>query len=233
MTTLSAENVGSGTPLISLAERFATGGDAVIAMMRMAQYAGAQLLAVGDLDADCQMLVSELVVLRDALAVSVESSDALLGRIGNVARFLLAVLLPAATIFLYRALIRRQVRQAGLESRLEAERMVSTAREEFIATASHELRTPLTSISGFALLLEEDPGIQENEFASELIDLIVSESSDLARIIEDLLTAARLDVGDLSYVFEDLDPAGEVADTAESMRRAGASIDIECETAAI
>ena len=233
MQALSARNGDFGTTITTFVEQFATTSGAVIAMTRSAQHDEAQLLASDDLDAEFKALVDELVVRRNTLAESVATSDALLGHIGNVARFLVAFLLPAAIIFLYRGLIRRQARQAALETRLQAERRVSTAREEFIANASHELRTPLTSIAGLALLLEEDPVIRESESASELLDLIISESGDLARMVEDLLTAARLDVGALSYAFEDVDPAKEVADVAESMRRAGASIEVDCETATI
>lgn len=233
MEALSPENGDFGTTIATSVEQFAATADAVIAMTRSDQYAEAQLLASGDLDAEFRTLVDELVVVRDGLGESVASSDALLGHIGNAARFLVAFFLPAAIIFLYRALIRRQARQEGLETRLEAERRVSTAREEFIANASHELRTPLTSITGLALLLEEDPVIRESESATELLDLIISESGDLTRMVEDLLTAARLDVGALSYAFEDVDPAKEVAEVAESMRRAGASIEVECEPATI
>ncbi len=233
MEALSGEDFDVGTNIATAVEQFATTGSAVIAMTRSDQSAEAQRLASSDLDAEFQVLVEELVVLRDTLAESVASSDVLLGRIGDVARFLVAFLLPASIIFLYRGLIRRQARQSALETRLEAAREVSTAREEFIANASHELRTPLTSIAGLALLLEEDPIIGGSESASELLDLIISESGDLARMVEDLLTAARLDVGALSYAFEEVDPAEEVAEVAKSMRRAGASIQVDCVPATI
>ncbi|MFV1963170.1 MAG: hypothetical protein ACC658_15210, partial [Acidimicrobiia bacterium] len=142
MEALSGEDFDVGTNIATAVEQFATTGSAVIAMTRSDQSAEAQRLASSDLDAEFQVLVEELVVLRDTLAESVASSDVLLGRIGDVARFLVAFLLPASIIFLYRGLIRRQARQSALETRLEAAREVSTAREEFIANASHELRTP-------------------------------------------------------------------------------------------
>ena len=36
--------------------------------------------------------------------------------------------------------------------------------------------------------LEEEPAVKESELAAELVDIIVSESSDLGRMVEDLLT---------------------------------------------
>lgn len=178
-------------------------------------------------------LVTSLVSRRDALAESVRSSDILLSQIGNVARFLVAFLLPAAVIFIYRDLLRRQARQTELESRLESARQIAEAREEFIANASHELRTPLTSITGLAMLLEEVPTIREDEASAELLDLMISESLDLNRMVEDLLTTARLDAGALSYTFQDVSPAREVEDVAEALRRAGVFIEATCEPALV
>ena len=174
-------------------------------------------------------LVSQLEGVRDQLAASVAVSDAFLGRIGDVARFLVAFLVPAAVIFIYRELLIRQQRQRELEGRLDSERHLSRAREEFIANASHELRTPLTGITGLAMLLAEDPTLSESEPASELLDLIISESGDLARMIEDLLTTARLDAGALLFNFEDVEVCEEVSEVVEPMTRSGAEISIQCD----
>jgi signal transduction histidine kinase len=59
--------------------------------------------------------------------------------------------------------------------------------------------------------------------------LIVSESADLGRMVEDLLTTARLDAGALHYTFEDISVLDEVTEVVEPMRRAGMSIEVECE----
>lgn len=176
-------------------------------------------------------LVDELVFMRDRLRQSVDSSDELLGLVGTIAGFLVAVLIPTAVILVYRALMRRQARQALLENRLEAEQTISRAREEFIANASHELRTPLTSITGLALLLEERPAVRDDQSIAELIGLIVSESADLTRMVEDMLTTARLDVGALSFEFENVDACELISDLVDSMRAAHDAVSIECEPA--
>ncbi len=205
--------------------------DQMIALMNEGRSDEAHQLADTDLNTEFKVLVRHVTGVRDKLAASVASSDQLLARVGNVARFLVAFLLPAAVIFVYRGLIRRQARQAELESRLEAERRVAIAREEFIANASHELRTPLTSITGLAHLLAEDPVLAESESAAEFLELIISESGDLARMVEDLLTAARLDVGALAYSFEDVDMEIEITEVADSMKAAGGSVSISCAAA--
>ena len=173
--------------------------------------------------------MSQLESVRDELVVAVATSDAFLGRIGNITRFLVAFLVPAAVIFIYRELLVRQQRQMDLEGRLESEQQLSRAREEFIANVSHELRTPLTGITGLTMLLAEDPVLSESEGASEFLDLIISESGDLARMIEDLLTTARLNAGALHFDFEDIDMCEEISEVVEPMTRSGAEINVQCD----
>jgi len=64
----------------------------------------------------------------------------------------------------------------------------------FVADASHELRTPLTSIRGNVALLRRVPPIDARDRAAILDDLDV-ESARMARLVGDLLTLARADVG--------------------------------------
>jgi len=80
------------------------------------------------------------------------------------------------------------------ESRTQLEQIVRS-KDEFIASISHELRTPLTVVAGMAHELQD----QWQEFSSgeieELISLMVDQSSDMRNLIEDLLVAARADIG--------------------------------------
>ncbi|MEJ2089007.1 MAG: histidine kinase dimerization/phospho-acceptor domain-containing protein [Gammaproteobacteria bacterium] len=180
-----------------------------------------------------QAVRSELETIRGRLAASVASSNEFLGRIRTVAGFLAAFLVPAAVIFIYRGLVVRHKRQAELESRLESERRLNSAREEFIANASHELRTPLTGISGLAQILADDPAIAESENASELLHLIIAESHDLTRMVEDLLTTARLDAGALHFDFDDVAIEEVIGEVVEPLVYAGVEIFVDCEPATI
>ena len=191
-------------------------------------YSAAQTFNEANLESAHAALVGGLVGIRDRLRESVDRSDQLLGLVGTIAGFLVAVLIPSAVILVYRALMRRQARQTFLESRLEAEQHLSRAREEFVANASHELRTPLTSITGLALLLEEDRAIASNETLSELVGLIADESADLSRMVEDMLTTARLDVGALSFRFQDVSAESIVGDVVESMRASSVKVMVDC-----
>lgn len=166
----------------------------------------------------------QLVTLRNSLSATVAASDELLGQVGNMVRFFVAFLVPGAVILIYRELSRRQQRQAELETRLEAERQLNIAQEQFIANASHELRTPLTSIMGMSMMLAEEDEVRESPRVGELVRYIVGESEELARMVEDLLTVARLDAGALTYMFEDFSVAQELTDIADTSTRNGTAV---------
>ncbi len=205
--------------LAETVDAFAVVASETLAALEAGDSVDAQILAEESLDDSFRVLLGVLVSVRDSLFAEVDYSDDVLSAVGDVSRFLVAFLIPAAIILIYQRLAGRARRQAELEARLDAERRLSQAREEFIANASHELRTPLTGIHGLAVLLEDDPVVQSSEVASEFVGMIVSESADLSRMVEDLLTTARLDAGALTYSFSDVDVPEEVAEVLEPMRK--------------
>jgi len=83
-----------------------------------------------------------------------------------------------------------------LRSEIEEKQALVRSKDQLIASVSHELRTPLTGIIGFAELLAEGEslGPVELEHAKRYI---ANEAHDLGNIVEDLLTAARSDLGSL------------------------------------
>lgn len=228
---LVAEVGGGVDGLTGLATRFVEHGETIIGLLEATDSEAAQMVAETSLAGEFDALVSGLVDARNELSATVSESDRLLGRVGNMARFLVAFLIPAAVILIYRELVRRQQAQAELETRLESERHLNAARERFIANASHELRTPLTSILGLSMMLAESDLVQEEPVANELVDLIITESEDLARMVEDLLTVARLDAGALHYAYEDVGVAEEVDQIVETLVRAGVDLGADCDDA--
>lgn len=81
-----------------------------------------------------------------------------------------------------------------------------TAQRRFVADASHELRTPLTTINGNAQFLKKvwsqhlkEPAkgtdSVEIKMSMEALNDIADEGSRMARLVNDLLTLARADVG--------------------------------------
>jgi signal transduction histidine kinase len=97
------------------------------------------------------------------------------------------------------ALDRVRLRVAGAQALAEAKdaRMMSeqanNAKTVFLRAMSHELRTPLNAISGYALLLED--GIRGPINPEQVKDLgrIQRASAYLLRLIDDILTVARLE----------------------------------------
>ncbi len=83
------------------------------------------------------------------------------------------------------------------------------SKDRLIASVSHELRTPLTSVLGFASLLEDTKALEPSElaqFASE----IRRQATDMAAIVDDLLVAARAEMGALAVQMQAVDVASEI-----------------------
>lgn len=220
------ESLGPDPTIESTAAAFRGTAQEILSALEAGEVDLAVELAGTDLNEGFRTLVGMVAVVRDREAGEVASASAVMGRIGDVARFLVAFLVPASAIVLYRELTRRQQRQRDLEVRLETEKELGKARDEFVANASHELRTPLTSIFGLAHLLEEDPVVMGSPASVEMVGMIISETNDLSRMVDDLLTTARLDAGALHYQFENLNALDEVREVVEPMRRSGTAIEV-------
>jgi PAS domain S-box-containing protein len=96
---------------------------------------------------------------------------------------------------------------------ISRERVVEEMKSEFVNAVSHELRTPLTSIYGFAeTLLRGELGFDEAE-RETFLRYIGSESERLIRIVDDLLSVARLEAGTLAVALAPID-VGEAARAA-------------------
>lgn len=186
-------------------------------------------LLTSDAKVAFEALRDTTMTVRDSSAVAFASADDLVGKIANVASFLVAFLLPAAAVVTYRVVTRRQLgmARAQLDNRLEAEHKILKAKDEFIANLSHELRTPLTSIYGFSEVLLEQ-GLIDPDVTLELIGLINNDSADLARMVEDLLISTRLDAGAVTHDLQLVNVAGELDTVLAPFRRTGLNIETDC-----
>lgn len=84
------------------------------------------------------------------------------------------------------------------------------SKDEFIASVSHELRTPLTAVVGLAHELRSDWERFGDGEGRELVSIIAEQSSDVANIVQDLLVAARADIGVLTVFPEAVDVTAEI-----------------------
>ncbi|MBA2287448.1 MAG: HAMP domain-containing histidine kinase [Ktedonobacteraceae bacterium] len=81
-----------------------------------------------------------------------------------------------------------------IEQAFEAQRASERRAHRFISSASHELRTPLTSIRGLTEVLMR--GAKDNpETTQRVLRLMKNESERMTRLVNDMLTLARIDEG--------------------------------------
>jgi two-component system phosphate regulon sensor histidine kinase PhoR len=73
-------------------------------------------------------------------------------------------------------------------------------RSDMISLMSHELRTPITSINGFAEILAMDDSVPAE--SREFLNIIVSESQRLSRMIDTFLSVAKLEAADKQEVLK-------------------------------
>lgn len=106
--------------------------------------------------------------------------------------------------------------QRAMEELLDAKDQLVESKDQLIASVSHEIRTPLSSIVGFAQLLREESDLSEDE-RQEMIELLVQESGDLTNIVDDLLVAARADLGRLEIMSVPVDLQAQAAQATESI----------------
>ncbi|HEV8432810.1 MAG TPA: ATP-binding protein [Thermoanaerobaculia bacterium] len=78
-----------------------------------------------------------------------------------------------------------------ISERLAMEKM----KDEFVSTVSHELRTPLTSIRGALGLLGSGLLGNVDQRAQRMLDIAVSNTDRLVRLINDILDLERIDSG--------------------------------------
>jgi signal transduction histidine kinase len=83
---------------------------------------------------------------------------------------------------------------------------VRVREREFLMAVSHDLRTPLTTISGYAEAL--DSGDIEPDDLSRVAEVLHRQTAQLARLIEDLMSLARLDAREFALAPEVVDVAG-------------------------
>ena len=104
---------------------------------------------------------------------------------------------------------------------ISADRLVEEMKSEFVSTVSHELRGPLTSIYGFAETLLREDVLFGDEERKTFLGYISSESERLTRIVDALLSVARIDSGDLQVNLAATDVQLLVTDVVASAKENG------------
>ena len=206
------------------------------------------LLEAGDLDAAdlsarsdlvplLDTMTASLLLLRDEVGSRIEAERSTAGSLAQATSITIAVLGPLLAVLAYRALSQRRQTKADLEAALASERQLVVAKDQIIANLSHELRTPLTSIYGFASLLVEGlsghPRDRHAEMNRSNAQMILSESADLSRMVDDLLTAVRSDEVGVAIRLETLSARVETTKVLQPFVQAGTVLNLSIEDAPI
>jgi signal transduction histidine kinase len=154
----------------------------------------ARNVVIGDLESAYVDLVDSLQTEQRTIQAAIETNTANASRMNGYIVFMLTLAIPGSAVVVYWWFARRQVREYKLKSDLEieGERAISRAKDSFVAGLSHELRTPLTSIYGFAEILSDGDGA-DPEQTRDIAQIIANESAEMTRMVDDLLTASRME----------------------------------------
>lgn len=90
------------------------------------------------------------------------------------------------------------------------------AKDEFIANVSHELRTPLTAVIGLTSEMADDT-VMTAEEQTELLHLVADQAAEMSNIVDDLLVAARSDMGTVSIDIQEVDLLAELEATMDGV----------------
>jgi PAS domain S-box-containing protein len=105
------------------------------------------------------------------------------------------------------------------------ERAVEQLKSDFVSTISHELRTPLAAIYGAAVTLQRSDVQFDEMQRTELLAVISGEADRLARIVNDILWASRLDSGQMGVAIVSCD-AAQLTSAVVGAVRAHAPVDV-------
>lgn len=99
-------------------------------------------------------------------------------------------------------------------------------RSTFLAAVSNELHSPLAAVVGYARLLSNTEAALDDETRSAMVRHMTDQAWDLAGIVEDLLTVAHAELGELHLVKVQVNVGANVAQVLESMGTRGSSVTV-------
>jgi signal transduction histidine kinase len=106
---------------------------------------------------------------------------------------------------------------------------LDAGRSQMLGTVSHELRNNLTGVMGLTEIVGmDDLSLDETR---ELVALAHQQAVDASEIVEDLLTATRLENSALSVTVASVDVNHEVETTARRFSGAGTALTVEADPA--
>ena len=105
-------------------------------------------------------------------------------------------------------------------ARVEELRRLSALRADFVALVSHELKGPMTAVIGSAKTLQGRWRELTPEQRDSFLTLIDHETNRLADLVTDVLDTSRIEAGQFSYSFRDVDLGELVQESATAAESA-------------
>ena len=115
------------------------------------------------------------------------------------------------------------------------EHALEKTRSDFVATASHELRTPLAAVYGAVRTLRRDDVELTDADRAQFLEMIESEATRLAKIVDQILLAGQLDADAVEFELVECDleeVAAGVIDSAALHLPESISLDLSVDGAA-
>ncbi|HET7716453.1 MAG TPA: ATP-binding protein [Bauldia sp.] len=120
--------------------------------------------------------------------------------------------------------------ERALTERAEALEAADALKNAFIHHVSYELRSPLTNIIGFTQLLADASAGPLTEKQREYTGYVMSSSTALLAIVNDILDLATIDAGIMELDYAEVDVAATVAAAIEGVQDRLADADIRIAT---
>lgn len=203
LTTLTATAAGAVSRSIDLLEGVhagATGQDRAAGTNDDLGYEG----AATSLDA-IEMAAS---AAAEAAQARIEAEGSRAGSAARMSSLVVALVVPAGAAWSVFSATRRREERLRLRAELEKSIALVQARDDLIAGISHQLRTPLTAIAGYAQTMLEVP--DDHDFVVEGLTVVEGQAAELARMVDDLVTMARLEDGPVELRLEAVDAVREI-----------------------
>jgi len=161
---------------------------------------------IADLLGDWQSLQSRIPVASEPQSGGASRAQTLPVEVQGEERWLSisAVRFPGGTVYAFRD--------------VTDERAVEQMKTDFVSTVSHELRTPLAAIYGAAMTLRRRDVVVDESQRDRLLEVVASEADRLARIVNDILWASRLESGRMSIAIERCDAAAIATEVVDVLR---------------
>ena len=112
---------------------------------------------------------------------------------------------------------------SNLTERVRIERQ----KDDFVAMVHHEVRGPLTAVRGALGLLAGGVAGQLDDRARELVEIALRNSERMERLVNDLLTARKLDAGKMDFRMQDVNLMPLVEQAVEGTSTYGARHEVK------